>query len=327
MNTKRNQILNWHQQGHIKTQDLDKALSMSQSNNTPQQWYEFISRSMLWLGTLSIAVGVIFFFAYNWNEISTLMKFALLQGLMVITVIIYTQTNKYSSVSTASLFFLALLVGALLALFGQTYQTGKDPWQLFFMWMLVLVPLAYVSRSISLWLLWLVLANLTLNLLLNVNHGIFGLVFNNERYVLLYALLNGLSALLFEFLASSQINKLTSKVPAQFAIVVTMMALSWMAVVSIFNFNKYAFELFYYLLWMAAVYYLYRVKRLDVMILSSWVVSGIIFTVSLIGRGINHDLDGGTFLIFSLAIIGLSAMGGKWLMALLKEYNNKGEGE
>ena len=181
MNTKRDQIFNWQQQGHLKAQDLDKALSINQSNNSPQQWYDFISRTLLWLGTLSIAAGVIFFFAYNWNEISTLMKFALLQGLMVVSVILYTQTNKYSSVSTTSLFFLALLIGALFALFGQTYQTGKDPWQLFFMWMVFVTPLAFISRSNSLWLLWLFLASICLNLILDVRFGLFGVLFNKER--------------------------------------------------------------------------------------------------------------------------------------------------
>ena len=78
---------------------------------------------------------------------------------------------------------------------------------------------------------------------------------------------------------------------------------------------------------MAAVYYFYRVKTLDVLVLSSWVVSGIISIVVTIGRTIDNDLDGGTFLIFGLVIIGLSTMGGKWLMALLKEQKDSAKGE
>ncbi len=40
----------------------------------------------------------------------------------------------------ALLLALALNIGALLALVGQTYQTGADPWQLFATWALLLLP-------------------------------------------------------------------------------------------------------------------------------------------------------------------------------------------
>ena len=39
-----------------------------------------------------------------------------------------------------------LSVGALMALFGQTYQTGADPWQLFFNWAVVIIPFVLISR-------------------------------------------------------------------------------------------------------------------------------------------------------------------------------------
>ncbi|MCL1477646.1 MAG: DUF2157 domain-containing protein [Marinobacter sp.] len=57
-----------------------------------------------------------------------------------------------------------LLLGGLLALFGQTYQTGADPWQLFFVWMLLLTPFALIGRFAPLWVLWAVLVNLALTL-------------------------------------------------------------------------------------------------------------------------------------------------------------------
>ncbi len=47
----------------------------------------------------------------------------------------------------ALLLAIALNIGALLALVGQTYQTGADPWQLFSTWALMLVPLAVFGQS------------------------------------------------------------------------------------------------------------------------------------------------------------------------------------
>ena len=323
MNIKRNQILNWHAQGHIK--DIDKALSETQSQNTPKDWYDFISKSMLWLGSLAIAIGVIFFFAYNWNDISNLTKFALIQSLILVTTILYTQTQKHTSVSSAALLFLALLMGALFALFGQTYQTGKDPWQLFFIWMLVITPISYVSRSAALWLFWLVLANLTLNLVLDVRYGWFGTLWHRERDIVLYVVLNGVSAVFLELLFIYK--RLHTRVAAQVAVVLTMISISWMAVYTLFDYNNQSFETLFYLLWMAAIYYFYRIKTLDILVLSSWVVSGIIFTISLVARNIGYAFEGGTFLLFTVLIIGLSAAGGKWLIGLLKQSHKGGNAD
>jgi uncharacterized membrane protein len=318
MNNKRAQILGWHQSGHIPEDNLSECLNISKANNTPTQWFEFIRMILLWLGVLSLASGVIFFFAYNWEDISSTSKFAIIQVLILFTLIAYSQTKSQTSINTALLFFLALLVGSLLALFGQTYQTGKDPWQLFAWWTLLIIPLAVISKSSSLWILVLALANLTLSLNLQVRHGIFGYLFSNENNVFVFALLNAAAAVLFEFLYST--NKLLrSRYAGQLAVVAAMVAFSWMAVFSIFEMPKYLGHFVFYALWMSAVYYFYRVKNLDVMILSSWVVSGIVATISILGRLIDDDLEGGTFLLLGIVLIVLSTVAGKWLMGLLKD--------
>ena len=51
-----------------------------------------------------------------------------------------------------------LATGALFAYFGQTYQTGADPWQLFALWALLTLPLALAARSDALWLPWCLVA-------------------------------------------------------------------------------------------------------------------------------------------------------------------------
>ncbi|VAW40354.1 hypothetical protein MNBD_GAMMA01-929, partial [hydrothermal vent metagenome] len=109
MNKIRQQILKWQEHGHIDDKDIQQALAITAANNTPAKWYEFIHKSILWLSILSIAFGVIFFFAYNWGSISTFYKFALIQGLILISIFIYTQTQAKSHANIAILFFLALL--------------------------------------------------------------------------------------------------------------------------------------------------------------------------------------------------------------------------
>jgi uncharacterized membrane protein len=325
MNNKRAQILDWQQSGHITNDKVVKSLELSQANNTPNQWFEFIRLTLLWLGVLSLASGVVFFFAYNWNEMSTILKFALLQTMILLTLVGYSQTKSYSSISTALLFLLALLIGALLALFGQTYQTGKDPWQLFAWWTVLVIPLAVLSKSSSLWILVLALANLSLSLYLQVRHGIFGYLFRDENEVLIFAILNATAAVVFELLYSFK-KQIKSRYAGQLALVAAMVPFSWLALFFIFESTKSYSYFLIYILWMLSVYYFYRLKTLDVMILSSWVVSGIFALISTLGRLIDDDLDGGTFLLLGVILIMLSTLAGKWLMGLLKEAKAKESG-
>ena len=47
-----------------------------------------------------------------------------------------------------------LSIGGLFAYFGQTYQTGADPWQLFAVWAVLALPLCLSIRSDVLWTPW-----------------------------------------------------------------------------------------------------------------------------------------------------------------------------
>lgn len=330
MNNKRQQLFHWQQHGHIDDSNIEKTLDITQSNPSGTQWQSFIGQLLLWLGLIAIALGTIFFFAYNWASLSSLQKFALIQGLLIVATLFYTQTQPQSVTSTAVLFFLALLIGALFALFGQTYQTGKDPWQLFMLWTLFITPLALASKSSSLWLLWLGLANLTLFLFLETRHGFFGIVFQNERSFLLYAFLNFIPAIAFELFYAKKL--LTNRIASQVAVIAAMVAFSWVSIYSVFesfNSSDKGIDLLVYFIWMAGVYYFYRIKTIDVLILSSWVVSGIVFVLALVGRGVGSNFDEGTLLLIAILLIGLSTMGVKWLLKLLNQVssNDQAKGE
>src|SRR5690606_3540787 len=53
----------------------------------------------------------------------------------------------------------AVLTGVLMAVFGQTYQTGADAWELFRGWALIILPWVLIADSAALWVLWLVIAD------------------------------------------------------------------------------------------------------------------------------------------------------------------------
>jgi uncharacterized membrane protein len=67
---------------------------------------------------------------------------------------------------------LALLtIGGLFAYFGQTYQTGADPWQLFALWAALALPLCLSVRSEVLWTPWALVAVSAISLWVHAHSG------------------------------------------------------------------------------------------------------------------------------------------------------------
>jgi uncharacterized membrane protein len=58
----------------------------------------------------------------------------------------------------------SVLVGALLAVYGQTYQTGADPYGLFLTWALLVAPWVIAARFTALWVIEVILVDLALML-------------------------------------------------------------------------------------------------------------------------------------------------------------------
>jgi uncharacterized membrane protein len=100
-------------------------------------------------------MGIIFWIAANWSLISRSGRFALLQGVVVLM----CAAAIWSIRARVPLSLLACLaIGALFAFFGQTYQTGADPWQLFALWAALSLPLCIGVRHDALWSLWALIA-------------------------------------------------------------------------------------------------------------------------------------------------------------------------
>jgi uncharacterized membrane protein len=317
---KRTQLLTWQQQGRIK--DIDKSLEVTQANIEPKTWFDFISKNLIILGFVSLAVGIIFFFAYNWNEMTKMTKFLLVQSLLVVSSVLYTQTKKYSHPSTGLLIFIALLIGALFAFFGQTYQTGKDPWQLFLLWMLCITPIAVVSRNSILWIMWLALLNLSLFLYLQIHHLFWGLFSFFEGTTLLYALINAGAALLFFFVVQIK-DSSKSNLAFYAASLSAFFAFTWVSFYVVVGNGQIFIYSMAYVLWMAVTFYLFRVKSLDVMLLSAWSLSAIFFIMFVLTRLFEDAFNAATLLLFSIVLIAMTTFASKWLMRLLKESHGE----
>lgn len=149
--------------------------------DTPRsaQWLQFLWRSGLVLGMLLCASAVIIFIAANWSHIAKVWRIAGVQALLAVLVGLSLYLGRCNALAwkrvyspaTLLLTVASVVVGGLFALLGQTYQTGADPWQLFALWALILLPWLWASRSVVMALFWMGLVNLSLVLWLGTNVG------------------------------------------------------------------------------------------------------------------------------------------------------------
>lgn len=148
---------------------------------TKQTWLAFFDKTLLVIGSVALALALVFFIAYNWLDMGKMGKFALVEGALVITITLYVglcARRQFLLIRQLLLLIASIITGSLLALFGQTYQTGADTWQLFFVWALLITPWVMISRFPALWLLWLGLLNACLLSYLDVT----GFLFNDNVY-------------------------------------------------------------------------------------------------------------------------------------------------
>lgn len=139
-----------------------RAEALAGLDPEPAALRDGLGRFLLAVGVLLILAGVAAFFAANWSELGRLGRFGLVQAGVVLAAGLALWRGLDTLAGRAALFAAAFLVGVLLVVFGQTYQTGADPYGLFLAWALLILPLALIGRQAPLWMLELVLANLAL---------------------------------------------------------------------------------------------------------------------------------------------------------------------
>ncbi|MEX0313942.1 MAG: DUF2157 domain-containing protein [Allomuricauda sp.] len=142
----------------------EKSIAKSLKDNVyngSDTWLRFLKLFVLSLGVSFLTFGVLFFFAYNWDDLHKFVKIGLIEGLVVIITfgVLFSRLNSF--VKNILLTSAAVLVGVLLAVFGQIYQTGANAYDLFLGWTLLITLWVMVSNFAPMWLLYIVLLNTT----------------------------------------------------------------------------------------------------------------------------------------------------------------------
>lgn len=125
-------------------------------------WARWGMRALLALGVGQFLAGVVFFFAYNWSDLSDIAKFAAIEVALAIAVVGALLVGLDRLFGQMLLIAASVLTGVLLAVIGQAYQTGADVFELFAAWAVLILPWTIISRHPVHWLLWLAVAETAL---------------------------------------------------------------------------------------------------------------------------------------------------------------------
>ncbi|BCS31060.1 hypothetical protein TBR22_A02600 [Luteitalea sp. TBR-22] len=145
----------------IPVPDPHRGPLIALATRTPDldEWRRFLASALLLLGAGLALSGVVSFFAFNWAALGRFAKMGLIAAATTAAAGGALRRPE-TLLSRVLLLAASVLTGALLAVYGQTYQTGADPWGLFGVWALLILPWTVAAAFTPLWLLWLALVDL-----------------------------------------------------------------------------------------------------------------------------------------------------------------------
>lgn len=322
----RSELTHWVESGCLQTRDLPQALRVAAITPGPGEWRAFLSVLLLTLGLLFTALGVVFFVAFNWGELGRIAKFSLVQAAIAVGVAACWFLGLDRLAGKAALLACTLLLGALLALVGQTYQTGANSYALFAGWALLTLPWAIVSCFPAQWLLWLGIANTALALYSGESAGLWGMRGTPEPVLWSLFALNTAALVVWEAGAAAGVPWLRERWAVR---VVASASGGTITTLTIWAIAAGSMEswpvlvLVGYVAWLAGACLVYRSVVRDLFVLAGGVLSVVVTCAASLGRLLLHtsssyDTAGRLFLI-GLVVIALSAGGGWWLKSISRE--------
>ncbi|MGD8841450.1 MAG: DUF2157 domain-containing protein [Gammaproteobacteria bacterium] len=317
-----------------------RALQLAELAPDSDEWLRYISRFMLTIGALLIVAGVAAFFAWNWADLDQLVKFALIQAGIAGSALLTWRLGMDSTGGGAALFSTAFLVGVLFAVFGQVYQTGADPYGLFVVWAVLILPLAFIGRQAALWILLQTLLNLALIMywtqvidppngwwqlsqLLGPLVWLSSTLMDSTLASLVFAL-NAIALAAWEYAASRNIAWMRGRTYPRvigFGALINILVPTVVFVIgaSFEEINKIGIisPALYVAASVAALYY-YRFRRPDLLMLTMLVFGAIMVFTTLVGR--HMPMNTGTILIIAILLVAQVAGAAYWLRQVSRQW-------
>jgi len=285
-------------------------------------WRRWLDMALMALGTALLCAGVIVFFAFNWQDLHKFSKFGLLAGALTLLAAFAWLRPAGDTAGRAALCGAQVVAGVLLAVIGQTYQTGADAWQLFALWALLAVPWALAARAAPHWWLVIVVGNVALLRYFSIRfgvEGVFALLFDTRHMrTATLALLGAvvLQLVLWQLLcARAPALGLRGQTGSRMLAALACVHAGSLGLASLLDshFDGAAFALA--LVVLAALVWWFRQRAFDIVVLSLACLTGIVLAVAAIAKVLFEGKDDfGAFLLLGLVTVGLAAGAAAWLM-------------
>ncbi|MBU2704511.1 DUF2157 domain-containing protein [Zooshikella marina] len=149
------QLHHLFQQGALPRQAYYQALDMIRPDD---YWLRWAERHLMLIGSILLLAGIMFFFAYNWQELHRFGKLGLLEVGVTLTALLSLVSRFSLAARQVLLTSAVVLTGILFAVFGQIYQTGADAYTLFLSWAVVTLPWVALARLPAPWAIWFVVS-------------------------------------------------------------------------------------------------------------------------------------------------------------------------
>ncbi len=319
------------QAGDLSSPGLSLALSRLGILPDAAGWRLFADRALLAAGTLLILAGIVFFFAYNWTGLHRFLRIALvalpLLGSALAALYCARQAERVGRhYLEAALGAGVVLIGVLLAVVGQIYQTGADSELLFAGWALFALPWVLVASVPWLWLFWLLLVNVALGLYLAGRADIWAMLNVHSQPLWWPLLLNAGALALWEGLAWRGVFGRTAYGPRCVAFLTTaaatVPALAWVFRGSGEVWPGLEWVPLYYGAWAVAVSLFYRFRVRDIVPLALLSGSLVCVLSAMLARQLfeGHRTESSSFLLLGLAIAGMSAAATAWMRHTARQW-------
>jgi len=319
MRSNRSDILDWSDQGRVPHDRLREALDRAGVLPSAVDWRRFLDRMLLFMGVVLAAAGAIFFFAFNWQDLGRYGKFALVEAPILVSLVFTWRLGVDGIAGKATLLFASLMTGALLALVGQTYQTGADTFELFAAWAAAILPWVLVARFPALWIVWLALVNVAVALYFLTFGLLWEMLFAPEKLAWLLFGLNTAALVVWEGLAAAGVAWLRERWSVRILATASGLLITGLAFQDIVDWRGSShWGLPLWFAWNAAAYTAYRHWFKDVYVLAGGVLSTIVIATTLLGKQMAMQ-EAGAFLLLGMLVIGMSAAGGYWLKQVATE--------
>lgn len=311
----RGEVLDWFGAGRVVPGREQDVLSVAGMVPSPADWGAFLGRLTLWLGTIALAASIVFFFAFNWDDLGRFAKFALVEAAILAGLLACWRLDLDRPAGKAVLTALSLLTGALLALTGQVYQTGADTFELFAWWAVLILPWVAVSRFTPLWLVWLGLLNLASYFYFQRAWEVAGLLWA-------LAILNALALAGWEAAHRAGLLWVRDDWPPRLVAMASGATATALTIWAIFEGGAWGLTAsFAYAGWLASLYFWYRRVRPDLFMLAVGLLSLIVSVAVFLSYQILDGAGSGGFLLIGLVVIGMSGGGAIWLRSVAREQS------